>query len=98
MMTHIDPLNRNQKIEFLRIQDGGPPPFEDVLNRHNSATVQRIAMKFDMVTQFDPLKPSDGQKFEFLKTKVADGRCWDMFAVDILKVTQQGIAPVRRRC
>jgi len=32
-----------------------------LLNRYNSATVPRIAMK---LTHFDPLKPSDEQKFD----------------------------------
>jgi len=39
--------------------------FEKPLNRHMSPTVQRIAMKFGMMTHFDFLKPSDGQKFAF---------------------------------
>jgi len=46
---------------------------------------------------FDPLKASDGQKFD-LKTKMADGRCRDMSAVDILKATQQETEPVRCGC
>ena len=38
--------------------------------------VRRIAMKFDVMTHFDPLKPSDGQKFHFLKPRwrTADAR------------------------
>jgi len=39
--------------------------FEEPLNRHKLATVRPIAMKFGMVTHFDPLKPSDGHKFDF---------------------------------
>jgi len=35
--------------------------FEKPLNRHNSA------MKFGMMTRFDPAKPRDGQKFDFKK-------------------------------
>jgi len=45
--------------------------FEKPLNCHNSAVVQPIAMKFGMMTPFDRLEPSDGQKFDFLKQ-----RCW----------------------
>jgi len=41
--------------------------FEKPLNRHNSATVRLIAVKFGMTTHFDPPMPSDGQNFEFLK-------------------------------
>jgi len=44
--------------------------FEKPLNHHNSATVQQISMKSGM-THFDPLKPSDEQKF-YLKKQ--DGR------------------------
>jgi len=36
------------------------------VNRYNSATLQRITVKFGMMTHFDPLTPSHGQKFEFL--------------------------------
>jgi len=54
-------------------------------------------MKFGTMTLFDPLKPSEGQKFE-LRNKMADGRCLDMSAVIILKATQQGSAPVRCGC
>jgi len=38
-----------------------------MLNRHNSATVQRIAMKVGTVTHFNPLKPTHVPNFEFLK-------------------------------
>jgi len=38
---------------------------EKPLNHHNSAMVRRIAIKFGMMTHFDPLKPNDGQKFDF---------------------------------
>jgi len=33
-----------------------------------------------------------------LKTKMADGRCLDMSAADILKAPQRGTEPVRCRC
>jgi len=46
--------------------------FEQPLNRHNSATVWRIVMKFDMMTHVDPFKPSNGQNFDFFK--IQDGR------------------------
>ena len=45
---------------------------KQLLNRHNSALVQPIAMKFGTMTHFDHLKLSNGQKFT--KTKMADGR------------------------
>jgi len=35
------------------------------LNRHNSATVRQIALKFGMMTHFEPLKPTDDQNFLF---------------------------------
>jgi len=40
--------------------------FEKPLNRRNSAMVQRIIMKFGMMTLFDFLKRSNGQKFNSL--------------------------------
>jgi len=40
-------------------------------------------MKFSMITHFDPLKPSNGQKFDF-KTQMMDGRYPNKSAVDIL--------------
>jgi len=57
MVMHIDPLNCGC----------GP------LSRHNSAVVWRMIMKFIMETHFDPLQPSDGQKFDFLENP--DGGC-----------------------
>jgi len=36
---------------------------KQLLNRHNSALVHRIAMKFGTVTHFDHLKLTDGQRF-----------------------------------
>jgi len=33
--------------------------------------VRRIAVNFGMKTHFDCVKPSDGQKFELLKTTMA---------------------------
>jgi len=41
------------------------------LNRYNSAIVRRINIKFFTMTHFDPLKPSNGQKFDL---KNQDGR------------------------
>jgi len=38
-------------------------------------------------THFDPVKPSDRQKFDFINAKMADGRCQDMFVFDILTTT-----------
>jgi len=35
--------------------------------------VLRITLKFGLMTHFDPLKPSDGQKYDFEKNKMADG-------------------------
>jgi len=34
-------------------------------NRHNSAMVQLIAMKFYIVTHFNPLKPTPDQNLDF---------------------------------
>ena len=43
-----------------QIQDGGRPPFwKKALNRHMSATVPPILMKFGMMTQFGPLRGTD---------------------------------------
>jgi len=39
--------------------------FEKPLKRYNSSMVRRIAMKFIMMTHFDPLKLIDGQKIFF---------------------------------
>jgi len=44
-----------------------------LLNRHNSATVGQITMKFGTKKHFYPLKPIDGQNFEFKKFKMAVG-------------------------
>ena len=57
--------------------------FEKPLNRHNAGAVRRIAMKFSMITHFDALKPSNGQKFDF-KTQMADGRYPNKSAVNLL--------------
>jgi len=46
-------------------------------------------VQFGMMTHFHPLRPSEGQTL-ILKTKIEDGRCQDMSAVDIFKTTQQG--------
>jgi len=53
MMMHIDPLNRTdcQKFQFLKSKMADSHHFEKTLNRHNSARVQHIAMKFGMITQ-----------------------------------------------
>jgi len=37
---------------------------------------------------FDSLKASDGEKFEFLKTKIADSQYLHMTSVSILNATQ----------
>jgi len=31
---------------------------EKLLNRHNTAMIQQIAVKFGMITHFDPLNPT----------------------------------------
>jgi len=41
--------------------------FEKLLNRHNSAMVQRIAMKFCTMTHFNPLQPTHYQKISIEK-------------------------------
>jgi len=72
--------------------------FEKPLNRHSSAMVRKLAVKFSMLTHFDPFKPSDGQILSLLKSKMADGRCPDKSVVDILKATVQGTEPLRCGC
>jgi len=53
--TQFDPQPyRPIKFRIPKIQDGGRPPFWKQLNRHNSATVGWIAMKFDTMTHFLP--------------------------------------------
>jgi len=69
--------------------------FEKPVNRHNSAMVGWIAVKFAKKTHLDSPKLCDRQKFDFLKVKMAEGRCPDMSAVDILRTTQQRTEPVR---
>jgi len=67
------------------------------LNRHISAIVRGIATKFAMMTLFDLLNLATNKNLIF-KTKMADGRCPDKFAVDILKATQLGTEPVSCGC
>jgi len=50
------------------------------------------------MAHFDPLNPAKVKNLNSEKTKMADGLCPDMSAVDILKATQQGAAPVRCGC
>ena len=45
-----------QKFWISKIQDGGRPPFWKPLNRHISATIWPILMKFGMVTQIGPYR------------------------------------------
>jgi len=56
--------------------------FEKPLNRRNSAMVQRIVMKFGMML-FDPLKRSNGQKFNSLMNQEGErpvlGRVRDLY-------------------
>jgi len=40
----------NSQVDVNQIQDGGRPPFQKIKNRHFTATVQTIAMKFGIVT------------------------------------------------
>jgi len=58
--------------------------FEKPLNRHNSATVRLIAVKFGMTTHFDPPMPSDGQNFDFLNIQHGGRPMPGMSAVDTL--------------
>ena len=46
--------------------------FEKPLNRYISATAQRIAMKLAIVTHFKPLKPTQDQKFLYLRDGLID--------------------------
>jgi len=56
-MTHVDPLNHTQLqiplFKNSKMVDGRH--FEKSLNRHNSATVGWIGMKFGTLTHFDHL-------------------------------------------
>ena len=45
-------------------------------NRHICATVRSISTKFGMAKQFNPLEPSNCQKFEILK--IEDGTFWPL--------------------
>ena len=58
--------------------------------------VRQIAIKFCTVTNFDPLKPSE--KFDLLKTEMADSHCPKMPMVDVLNATQQGTEPIQYGC
>ena len=69
------------KIRISQIQDGGRPPFWKLLNRHISATVWPILMKFCTITHMGPYSlccsgvSSRTSRTEQLRT--SDGRtCW----------------------
>jgi len=74
-MTHIDHLNRTHSYKFqsLKSKMADGRHFEKSLNRHNSATVGRIAMKFGTMRHFDRLSPSIVKISSFKTSKMADG-------------------------
>jgi len=61
----------NVKVRNFYNQDGARASFKKTLNRHNSATIQRIAVMFGAMSHFDPLKPSHDQNFDCLKIQSA---------------------------
>jgi len=89
-----DSLNRIRSFkEFLKYKMADGRHFDKTLNRNNSATFHRIATKFSTMT-----KPTHDWTFDFLQTKMADGRCPNMSVVHIVKATQQRSEPVRCQC
>jgi len=69
-MKHTDPLNRTQ----LKISVFKHPRWRMAVIL-KTKTVRQIAMKFGMMTHFDPLKPIATVKISnFLKSKMADRR------------------------
>ena len=73
MCIRDSPLDSSdrQKFENLKIQDDGGRHFEKLKIRHILTTLWPIAIKFDTLTQFDPLYPSDGKIFKIWKIKTA---------------------------
>ena len=53
-----------KKIRISQIQDGERPPFWEPLNRHISASVWPILMKFGTMTHIGPLQRKDGRHFK----------------------------------
>ena len=56
-----------KKIRISQIQDGGRPPFWKPLNRHISATVWPILIKFGTMTHIGPYSGSTVTILNFLK-------------------------------
>jgi len=71
------------KFEFSKIQYGGYLPFWKLLNRQNSATVQRIAMKFVRWRTLTSPAYINSTNFDF-----KNPRCW---RVAILKIGKSSI-------
>jgi len=61
--------HRTVKIKKIKIQNGGNRHLAKSKNRHMSATVLPIAMKFSILTQLNPLEAT--VKFNFFKSKMA---------------------------
>ena len=57
--------------------------FENPLNHHNSATVKQFAIKFGIMTHFNPLKLSHDQNFDFFKSEMVDDRCFEKSKIAI---------------
>jgi len=55
----------------------GDRHFRKPLNRRSSAMVQHIAMKFGIMTYFNPGKPTHDQNLDLKKFKMADGSCFE---------------------
>ena len=63
------------RIGAQQIQDGGRPPYwKKTLNRHISATVRPILMKFGMLTHIGPWQRINRYNVEFLKIQDGSGR------------------------
>jgi len=79
------------------------------LNRYNSATVRRIAIKFGTVTHFDPLRliaTNNGRHPDMTAVDISLLNIWDAhwrhlantIEPSVLNATQQGTAPVPCGC
>ena len=63
-----------QKLQFIKIQDGGRPPFWKSLNHHISVKNRPILMKFGTLQQMLNLILFTWPKTEFLKIQDGGGR------------------------
>ena len=75
-MTHIGPLQRIDRynFEFLEIQDGGSCHFENHKNRDISQRFTDLYEIWYADAKWVSYPPWPLKKFEFHKSKMADGR------------------------